>query len=160
MQPYIRPSPSPAGGILASVGGLVTLLATFFPWYSFEFGDLFGDDFGVSINGFAGALGVFRAVLALAALVLGILAAALPMESGRGGVSIAVIASGGLLFVLVIIGLVQALDLSPEVGVFVAILASALIPVGGVMALVDARKVGSQTVGHLAVPPPPPPLET
>ena len=161
MQPYIRPSPSPAGGILASAGGLITLAANFLPWYSVDLGNFFGVELpGFSTNGFTGILGIVRAVLALAALVLGILAAALPIHSGRRGVSIALIASGGLLFLLVLIGLFQALGVSPEVGVFVALVASALVPAGGVMALVDARKLGAEAVGHLAVPPPPPPPET
>jgi hypothetical protein len=159
----LQPSTSPTGGILVTAAALAAVVSVFLPWVSFDFGDLFGADLGsVSADGFSG-IGFLFLAEAVAALGLGIAAIVVGTRTRRT-LGIAASAVGGAMLLTAGFRLLTLDGLSAEFGLYIALAASAIVVVGGTLAVQEGRRLpGSASAvpsaGWAPPPPPPPPSD-
>ena len=163
MQPVMKNrTPVPWGGILALAGASLTLVALFLPWLGVrlaDFGELFAElDLGdVTANGLNSGAGILRLILVLGALSLSVVAILLRTPIVRRGVAIALIPVGALLFVLVVIEFVDLAGATLRVGAYLALAASPMVVIGGILGLAEAKHLEGNATGRIPVAPPPPP---
>ena len=147
------------GTLIAGAGGVALFITLFLPWYSvsLEFG---GESQSANASGWE-ALSTIDVLLFLIALLAAGYAAAsaagvLPANLG-GQAPMAVAAAGGLAVFLTLFRLIDipaddegvpGVDLGREIGVFLAVIASAAVAYGGFRAMSEG--------GAAAVPPAPP----
>jgi hypothetical protein len=153
--------PAPIGGILSLVGGAIALVGLFLPWVTLDLGDFAGlaglDLDPISVNGFEATAGLPRLILIVGVIPLAVLALILRTRGGRMSMGASLIAAGGVLVVLDVIVLIEALDYSPGFGLWITLAGSAMVTVGGGFALSEAPDLPrSQHMPVGAAPPPPP----
>ena len=159
--PFAAPlrKPVPIGGILGLAGAMILGISLFLPWteLSFDFGELDLEDFGIdpeiSISGISQWQGLVAGAAALAAIPLGILALVLGTRKGRGGVGIGLLVAGALALVIALTRIGDA-----AWGLFVAFFGAVAILAGGVLALLESRRLGDAPApGYTPAAPPPQP---
>ena len=151
---------TPIGGILGLAGALILAVSLFLPWQnlSFDFGIEGFDIPDTNISGISSWQGIVVAVAAIAAIALGILALVLKTRGGRLGVGIGLAAAGGISLLIALVGIADA-----AWGLYVAILGALMVVGGGVLAILESRRLPAKAAPPYAPPPyappaaPPPP---
>jgi hypothetical protein len=146
------------GEIVTVISGALLLVFSFFSWYGYDFGP-----FSVSRNGWQSP----GALWSLLAILLGVVLAAhviveklsaidLPERLGSVGWGVMHLAGGALAFIFVIIKATSSDGLDRKIGLWVGLLASLGLLVGGYLMAKEAGELPTQLGGKGGGATPPP----
>jgi len=148
--------------MIAGVGGIVLLISLFLPWYG---ASAEGVDLSVTVSAWESLslidIILFLCAVAAIAVVAARAAAALPPDIPAG---VVLLAAGALALLLCLFRLIaipdsgdvpDSVDLSREIGVFLAVLASAAVAYAGWRANAERPAGPGRATAEPTAPPPP-----